>query len=252
MSSPRVELPATSADTLHLTAVANGPAPAVPLAVRMSTAHALDLAFAGEPCELVQANGITKMMSVDRWVMDASPADLELFVDPCHGPTLDVGCGPGRLTGALTDRGVRALGIDISREAVRQTRQRGGEAICCDVFSDLDAPSEWQHIVLADGNIGIGGDPVQLLTRVGQLLGRHGTVLVELASDGISTVHEDVRLRVGEHTTAPFGWATVGVDALEEVAASADFTVTDVRHAAGRPVATLSHRAPLRVVTTRP
>ncbi|MCY7402473.1 MAG: class I SAM-dependent methyltransferase [Nocardioides sp.] len=252
MSSPRVELSATSADTLHLTAVANGPAPAVPLAVRMSTAHALDLAFAGEPCELVQANGTTKMMSVDGWIMDASPADLELFVDPCHGPTLDVGCGPGRLTGALTDRGVRALGIDISREAVRQTRQRGGDAVCCDVFSDLDALSEWQHIVLADGNIGIGGDPVQLLTRVGQLLSRHGTVLVELARDGISMVHEDVRLRVGEHTTAPFGWATVGVDALEEVAASADFTVTDVRHAAGRPVATLSHRAPLRVVTTRP
>nr|WP_246122422.1 class I SAM-dependent methyltransferase [Actinoallomurus bryophytorum] len=40
----------------------------------------------------------------------------------CHGPTIDLGCGPGRLVQALTARGVRALGIDTSPWAVRQCR----------------------------------------------------------------------------------------------------------------------------------
>lgn len=217
----------------------------------ISTADALDRAFAGERCELVRSDGTSKVMPVLRWSQDASLSDLELFVGPCHGPTLDVGCGPGRLTTALTERGVHALGIDISREAVRQTRERGGHAICGSVFDSVPRAKTWQHILLADGNIGLGGDPSRLLTRVRQLLSNDGTVLVELASVGIGTVHEDVRLRIGRHTTPAFGWATVGVEDIEGAAASTGFVVAEVRRAAGRHVATLHHRRPLHIATSR-
>jgi SAM-dependent methyltransferase len=39
---------------------------------------------------------------------------------------LDVGCGPGRLTAALSRAGCYALGLDISTRAVATTRARGG------------------------------------------------------------------------------------------------------------------------------
>jgi len=137
------------------------------ISTSISTAEALNLAFAGEPCEFVQADGTSRVMAVHRWTRDASPADLRLFVSHCQGPTLDVGCGPGRLTAAVTDRGFYALGIDISAEAVLQTRARGGAAVCHDVFAQLSASMAWKHVLLATATSGwaairsacLGGSP---------------------------------------------------------------------------------------------
>lgn len=180
-------------------------------------------------------------MAVHRWTRDASPADLNLFVNLCQGPTLDVGCGPGRLTAAVTDRGVHALGIDISIEAVRQARRRGAAAVHQDVFADLPGSTGWQHILLADGNIGLGGNPVRLLRRVAELLAADGSVLVEVAGPGVGTVHEQVRLRIGHQVSLPFSWATVGLETIGAVAGQAGLAVTARHHDSGRYAATLQH-----------
>lgn len=201
--------------------------------------EALDRAFVGEPCEVVLADGTSKTMPVARWKSAPSPADMALFVEQCTGPTLDVGCGPGRLSAALTEGGLHALGIDISPEAVRQTRARGAAALCHDVFTDLPGRQAWVHVLLADGTIGLGGDPVRLLTRVAGLLDPHGSALVELAHLGRVSVHEEVRLRVGHQISPTFGWATVGIDTIDGLAAEAGLRVAGVRHLAGRNVATL-------------
>lgn len=209
------------------------------ITIGITTVDALDLAFAGQPCEFVQADGTSRVMTVHLWSGEASPADLRLFVDRCQGPTLDVGCGPGRLTAALTDRGVHALGIDISAEAVRQTRARGAAAVRQDVFAELSGTTAWKHILLADGNIGLSGDPVRLLRRVAELLASGGSVLVEVARPGGGTVHEQVRLRVGARMSPPFSWATVGVDTIAAVAGESGFVVDRLHHDSGRYVATL-------------
>ena len=47
------------------------------------------------------------------------PAFLELVPEPDHGPTLDVGCGEGRVARALADRGHSMVGIDASELLVR-------------------------------------------------------------------------------------------------------------------------------------
>lgn len=115
------------------------------------------------------------------WCADHRAGDDELL-DRCVGATLDVGCGPGRLVAALHQRGVRSLGIDISAEAVRQSRVRGALVIRGDVFLRIPAHGRWGTILLSDGNIGIGGNPRALLTRCQSLLGPNGIVLAELTA----------------------------------------------------------------------
>ena len=152
--------------------------------------------------------------------------DAELLAR-CHGSTLDVGCGPGRLAAALAGRWVPTLGIDISPEAVRQTRGRGAEAeLACILTSDL-APRRWRHILLIDGNIGIGGDPHRLLARCGALLEPGGDILVEFAPPGTGSWTGSVNLGYRGSVSSPFAWAVVGADDLASLAEATAMSVLD-------------------------
>ncbi|HXH78547.1 class I SAM-dependent methyltransferase [Nocardioides sp.] len=213
----------------------------IPLAP-ISTAAALDDAFAGTPCDLVLADGRRIPLATERWRRSASTIDVALFVERCTGPTMDLGCGPGRLAEALQRRGVDVLGVDISAEAVRQTRARGARALRRDVFDALPWLHTWAHVILADGNIGLGGKPHLLLGRVAALLAPGGSALVELAGSGTVAVQEGARLVVGARESRPFDWATVGVAGIHDVSADAGLVVADVVVVAGRHVATLRHR----------
>jgi SAM-dependent methyltransferase len=154
----------------------------------------------------------------DAWLATARPGDRGLL-DRCAGPTLDVGCGPGRLVAALGAGGRIALGVDVSAEAVRQARRRGANALHRCVFGPLPGEGRWSHILLADGNIGIGGDPTQLLRRCASLLRSGGDVLVELDPPGAPSWSAWIALTDGRRTSAPFRWAAVPVDDLARHAA---------------------------------
>ena len=114
--------------------------------------------------EIEHADGSRKPLSVDGW-LHASPGDRSIL-DRCEGPTLDIGSGPGRLTVALAERGIPALGIDITPYAVDLARSSGALVMLRDVFDRVPGTGRWSTVLLADGNIGIGGDPAALLSRV--------------------------------------------------------------------------------------
>jgi SAM-dependent methyltransferase len=211
----------------------------------ISAVEAMDAALAGARCHVLLPDGSARLMAASRWAGEPSASDVALFVDPCDGPTLDLGCGPGRLSGALAARGVDVLGVDISPEAVRQARHRGVPAVCQDVFAHRPGPHLWSHVLLADGNIGLGGRPVRLLERVADLMSPAGTALVELGGGSGVSVHHDLQLRVRGRTSDSFSWATVGAAAICAVAAAAGLVTSEVRSVAGRQVATLRH-APAR------
>jgi SAM-dependent methyltransferase len=114
----------------------------------LSGSDAFDAAFAtdhGDSCVAVADDGSVRRFPVDRWVAEVDATDLELFVGPCAGPTIDIGCGPGRLTAALVARGLIALGIDVSTAAVLHARRRGAPARQLDVFDRVPAQGRWQH-----------------------------------------------------------------------------------------------------------
>lgn len=205
----------------------------------LRSTEAFDAAFSGATCQVVRADGTTQALSTQLWLGDASTSDVALFVQPCHGATLDVGCGPGRLAGEIAARGVEVLGIDTSAEAVRLTLARGAMALRRDIFDPLPIGSQWRHVLLADGNIGLGGDSARLLRRVRELLDENGTVLVELAGPGVASGPEQLRMKVGDAISTPFPWSVVGVDAIDDLAARTGFLVMGTRTHDERTVATL-------------
>jgi SAM-dependent methyltransferase len=206
-----------------MTILAADRAPA-PLSMFDSALHDAD---AGRPValELRDERGVGHPLDVAVWCRSYVPGDRSLLAG-CAGPTLDVGCGPGRLTAALNRLGRPALGIDISAAAVDLARARGAIAIRRNVFTPVPGHGRWRHLLLADGNIGIGGDPAALLRRCRALLERAGRLHVELAPPGAGSWSGPVRLHSDGHPpSAPFRWASVAADDLAEIADNAALSV---------------------------
>jgi SAM-dependent methyltransferase len=182
--------------------------------------------------DVERADGSRMPLPVDGWRHE-SPADRSIL-DRCQGPTLDIGSGLGRLTVALAERGIPTLGIDITPYAVDLARSSGALVMLRDVFGRIPGTGRWMTVLLADGNIGIGGDPAALLRRAGELLAPEGRALVELEPPGRPLRRDRVRLRHAELTGPWFPWAFVGTDHIEEVARDAGLGEVETWTADGR------------------
>lgn len=199
--------------------------------------HLYEGSLAGQArVEIEYRDGRIERLPVDEW-RHGRPGD-DALVARCTGPTLDVGSGPGRLTVALAERGLPSLGIDITPYAVEMTRASGGLALLRDVFDRVPGVGRWHTVLLADGNIGIGGDPHVLLRRVAALLGRQGSAVVEL--EPAPTRTEWIRLRDGRQAGDWFRWSHVGVDGIGEYASAAGLAVRDIWTEASRWFADLT------------
>lgn len=200
-------------------------------AVEVSFTEVFSHALRGHPCEVVGLHAQPRALPVDQWTRPADTDDLRLL-GLCVGPTIDIGCGPGRLTEALTRAGQVALGIDVVQESVLRTRERGGAAMLRDVFDPVPGEGRWQTALLADGNIGIGGDPGALLQRAHEILAPGGRIVAEVAAPGEASTSGWVTLESALHRSRPFRWAIVGIDDAVRLAHSIDLEVT-MRHHIG-------------------
>lgn len=186
------------------------------------------------------AAGDARPLRISAWVGHAGDVD-ERVLDRCRGPVLDIGCGPGRHVHALRGRGSEVLGIDISPVAVRLARRRGAQPVLRgSVFDPLPRAGWWQTALLLDGNLGIGGDPVALLSRLHFLLADGGRVLCETDVPGGGVRVDPVRLEDDERRSGWFAWARVASDALDGVAGAADMRVTEQWEDGGRWFAELA------------
>ena len=183
---------------------------------------------------------------MSRWMggVAATPHDRladEHVLSQCTSrPTVDLGCGPGRFTAWLQERGLPALGVDSSATAVEMTRQRGGTAIHRNVFGPLPAEGSWAQVLLTDGNIGIGGNPVQTLRRAANLLAEDGIVIVEIDSPTTESCYEWLRWETEQFLGQWFPWSRVGAESLGDIAAAAGLCVTQVINIHDRVIAVLT------------
>lgn len=213
-------------------------APVVESLALLSPITAFTRALAGEPCQVVAGEDRVRDLPLGHWSGSASPGDRAVLAH-CRGRTLDVGCGPGRLAAVLAAEGHEVAGIDVVPAAVSLTRARGVPAWSGDIFDDIVPEGVWDTVLLADGNIGIGGCPARLLRRVARLLTAGGRVVVDLAPYGVGVSHERLRLRCVTGDSAPFRWSVVGADAIGELAEQAGLAVLERHEYAGRWCAVL-------------
>lgn len=206
--------------------------------------HLYERALGGERCWLRHDDGRVHPLPVGSW-LGGSDSDHEFdraIVMLCSGPTIDLGCGPGRLVADLMRRGVPALGVDQSAAAVALARRIGAPVLRRDLFGPLPGTGRWQTVLLADGNVGLGGDPWRVLQRAGELLRRGGHCVAEFdpVARGVSAGW--VRLESSASVGPWFRWATVGIDHVARLACDVGLSVTDIHPIGGRVVATLVTR----------
>jgi hypothetical protein len=129
--------------------------------------------------------------------------------------------------------------VDVSPTAVAITRFRGAPALHRDLFGPLPGAGRWSYALLADGNIGIGGDPERILARTGDLLAPDGIAIVEFDRPGTGSVTRQIRLESPSRIGSWFPWASVGIERADLLAAATGFHVLTTAEVAGRYIAWL-------------
>jgi SAM-dependent methyltransferase len=208
--------------------------------------HLYDRALGGERCWIRHEDGELRVLPAHRWLGNHRSGGAfddvfdEAVTQMCIGPTIELGCGPGRLVARLVRRGIPALGIDRSATAVRLAGRGGAPALLGDVFEPLPGTGRWQTVLLIDGTVGLEGDPHRVLRRAAELLARGGRCVAEFDAETIGIRSRWVRLESAHDVGPWFRWASVGVDSAAALAAQVGLTLTTVSLISGRVVASLA------------
>ena len=104
----------------------------------------------------------------------------------------------------------------------------------------------WRTVLLADGAIGIGGDPAALLRRISDLLGPQGRALVEVQPPGEDgpAANQAAGGQAGTKAVGGQGaeglpWVSVDADQIGDLARSAGLELRELWTASGRWFAAL-------------
>ncbi|HST84215.1 MAG TPA: DUF2064 domain-containing protein [Kineosporiaceae bacterium] len=213
----------------------------------LTTEHPLEVygaALNGRRIRVEAADGRSLPLDVGRWIGDPDGID-RIMLNRCEGAVLDVGCGPGRLVGALAETGIPALGVDVSGHAVQLTADRGACVLRRPVEGPLPGEGRWGTVLLADGNVGIGGDPDSLLRRCRELLRPSGLLLVEAdPDDSVDDIGPITLVDPAGRRAHPLPWARLGSLALARVAARTGFLVVEEWRVASRVFLALRAASP--------
>lgn len=169
----------------------------------------------------------TVSIHLSRWAGALDEADRTVLAR-CVAPVLDVGCGPGRFVLALAEQGRAALGVDITPAAVWFTQRHGVAALHRDVFARTPGEGRWPTALLMDGNVGIGGDPERLLTRLRKVITGAGQLIVEVHPDPGTERHSTVRFSFDGRVGPAYPWAEIGLRALVRHARRAGYVVGEM------------------------
>ena len=215
-----------AAATAALVEVARGTPAGVPTRLTAVDLYGRTLEATPRTITVRSGDGRASALPLQRYLGSLTAADADVLARAA-GPVLDVGCGPGRHVLALARRGALAVGIDVSPIAIKIARGRGATVLQASVFDRIPGAGRWGTALLLDGNIGIGGRPTALLSRLARLLRPGGLVLAELDAPGTPGGETRIRLETGDEVSDWFCWARVATDAVEAHALAAGLRVRE-------------------------
>lgn len=203
--------------------------------------HLYERALDGERCWIRDGDGNVRSLPVHRWLRSRGTDDSfdDAVVQMCTGPTIELGCGPGRLVARPNQLGIPALGVDRSAKAISLAGRCGAATLLGDVFEPLPGMGCWHTVLLVDGNVGLGGDPRRILRRAAELLCDGGRCVVEFDAQSIGVRARWVRLETARLIGPWFRWASVGVDSASVLAHQVGLKLTGMRLVSNRVVASL-------------
>jgi hypothetical protein len=128
----------------------------------------------------------------------------------------------------------------VCPEAIALALDGGALALQGSVFDRVPGAGDWRGILLLDGSIGIGGDPIALRRRVAALLHPAGDVWVELDPPGTPCAPVAARLEGPTGVSTAFSWPRLTPRALEAAARRAGLNIAETWMAERRPLARLT------------
>lgn len=112
------------------------------------------------------------------------PAHEQQALGLASGRCLDIGCGAGRVLLELQQRGLDAVGIDVSPLALEVCRRRGARDVRQLSITDIDASvGQFDTILMMGNNFGLFGTPARarrLLRRFLGIAGPDAYILAEV------------------------------------------------------------------------
>lgn len=96
---------------------------------------------------------------------------------------LDIGCGSGRITKKIQDKGYRVNGLDFSEEAIKKAKQIGITANICNLDNGIMTDSDSYDVIWAGDIIEHVFDPIGLLKESHRVLKNGGVILMTIPSD---------------------------------------------------------------------
>ena len=111
-----------------------------------------------------------------------------------------------------------------------------------DVFDRVPGTGRWMTVLLADGNIGIGGDPAALLRRAGELLAPRAGPWSSSSRPARRCAASTSGCATRGWPAPWFPWAYVGADDIGDVARDAGFGEVETWTVDGRWFAEIRRR----------
>jgi SAM-dependent methyltransferase len=210
---------------------------------------------------MLEGSRSPELVERDDGFINASPFGPRLYFDPfrrwpahqrramrfVRGRVLDVGCGAGRVSLHLQERGLSVVAIDVSPGAADVARRRGVRDVRLLSIDDVDESlGVFDTIVLFGNNVGLLASAAkarQLLTRFHRITSPRARIIGEsrdvYATDDPShrayharnrergRMSGQVRIRVRHRDVATpwFDYLMVSPDELRELAEQAGWTV---------------------------
>ena len=215
-------------------------------------------------------DGFLRIYDHPRWYFepfDRWPPHLQRAMSYVRGRTLDVGCGAGRVTLHIQERGMDIVGIDSSPLAVQVCRERGVRDARLLSLTEASAKrlGTFDSIVMTGNNFGLFGNPKRarwLLRRFHKMTTLGGRIIAE--STDPYTTDDPIDLAYQEHNRARgrmsgqyrhreryrnlkgpwFDWLFVSRDEMREIVAGTGWMVKQFIEPEGAQYVGIIEKAP--------